>query len=140
MALSQSGPPHLRGQRYHTEHITMTFDLIGLFSSISLKQTKVCFECGCLSSLPTLLHLQVEVFVVEMQDPKSGVKGADQKLNVTIIPHVINGESRDSQHQMVAPLRDISPQKISPPISIILLQCFALDPFPGGVNMSTVAM
>jgi hypothetical protein len=49
---------------------------------------------------------QVEVFVVEMQDPKSGVKGADQKLNVTIIPHVINGES---QHQMVAPLRDISP-------------------------------
>lgn len=43
--------------------------------------------------------LQVEVFVVEMQDPKSGVKGADQKLNVTIIPHVINGES---QHQMVA--------------------------------------
>uniref|UniRef100_A0AAZ3RIQ2 Regulator of G protein signaling 9a n=1 Tax=Oncorhynchus tshawytscha TaxID=74940 RepID=A0AAZ3RIQ2_ONCTS len=34
----------------------------------------------------------VEVFVVEMQDPKSGVKGADQKLNVTIIPHVINGQ------------------------------------------------
>lgn len=61
--------------------------------------------------------LQVEVFVVEMQDPKSGVKGADQKLNVTIIPHVINGES---QHQMVAPLRDISPQTISPPISSIL--------------------
>uniref|UniRef100_A0A674AVV5 Regulator of G protein signaling 9a n=1 Tax=Salmo trutta TaxID=8032 RepID=A0A674AVV5_SALTR len=34
----------------------------------------------------------VEVFVVEMQDPKSGVKGADQKLNITIIPHVINGQ------------------------------------------------
>uniref|UniRef100_A0A6Q2Z8L7 RGS domain-containing protein n=1 Tax=Esox lucius TaxID=8010 RepID=A0A6Q2Z8L7_ESOLU len=35
---------------------------------------------------------QVEAFVVEMQDPKSGVKASDQKLNITSIPHVITGE------------------------------------------------
>ncbi|XP_055366617.1 regulator of G-protein signaling 9a isoform X2 [Betta splendens] len=29
--------------------------------------------------------------VVEMQDPKSGVRGSEQKLNVTSIPHVITG-------------------------------------------------
>uniref|UniRef100_A0A3P9MFW4 Regulator of G protein signaling 9a n=1 Tax=Oryzias latipes TaxID=8090 RepID=A0A3P9MFW4_ORYLA len=29
--------------------------------------------------------------VVEMQDPKTGVKGSEQKLNVTTIPHVIAG-------------------------------------------------
>uniref|UniRef100_A0A4W5MKE0 Uncharacterized protein n=1 Tax=Hucho hucho TaxID=62062 RepID=A0A4W5MKE0_9TELE len=61
----------------------------------------------------------VEAFVVEMQDPKSGVKGADQKLNITTIPYVINGESRDSQHQMAAPLRDISPKTIPPPPSLL---------------------
>lgn len=27
-----------------------------------------------------------------MQDPKSGVKGSEQKLSVTTIPHVIAGE------------------------------------------------
>uniref|UniRef100_A0A4W5MNE6 DEP domain-containing protein n=1 Tax=Hucho hucho TaxID=62062 RepID=A0A4W5MNE6_9TELE len=37
-------------------------------------------------------YLPVEAFVVEMQDPKSGVKGADQKLNITTIPYVINGQ------------------------------------------------
>uniref|UniRef100_A0A667WR86 Regulator of G protein signaling 9a n=1 Tax=Myripristis murdjan TaxID=586833 RepID=A0A667WR86_9TELE len=31
--------------------------------------------------------------VVEMQNPSSGVKGAEQKLNVTTIPHVIAGET-----------------------------------------------
>uniref|UniRef100_A0A3B4BFP7 RGS domain-containing protein n=1 Tax=Periophthalmus magnuspinnatus TaxID=409849 RepID=A0A3B4BFP7_9GOBI len=35
--------------------------------------------------------LQVEALVVEMQDTKSGVKGSEQKLNVTSIPHVITG-------------------------------------------------
>uniref|UniRef100_A0A8C6SEI6 Regulator of G protein signaling 9a n=1 Tax=Neogobius melanostomus TaxID=47308 RepID=A0A8C6SEI6_9GOBI len=30
--------------------------------------------------------------VVEMQDPKGGVKGSEQKLNVTSIPYVITGE------------------------------------------------
>uniref|UniRef100_A0A7N6A534 Regulator of G protein signaling 9a n=1 Tax=Anabas testudineus TaxID=64144 RepID=A0A7N6A534_ANATE len=30
--------------------------------------------------------------VVEMQDPNSGVKGSEQKLNVTCIPHVIAGK------------------------------------------------
>ncbi|KAJ0000671.1 hypothetical protein NQD34_005691 [Periophthalmus magnuspinnatus] len=36
--------------------------------------------------------LQVEALVVEMQDTKSGVKGSEQKLNVTSIPHVITGK------------------------------------------------
>ncbi|TKS92306.1 Regulator of G-protein signaling 9 [Collichthys lucidus] len=35
---------------------------------------------------------KLEATVVEMQDPKSGVKGSDQKLNVTTIPHVIAGK------------------------------------------------
>uniref|UniRef100_A0A3Q3RK98 Regulator of G protein signaling 9a n=1 Tax=Mastacembelus armatus TaxID=205130 RepID=A0A3Q3RK98_9TELE len=39
---------------------------------------------------PCLLNL--EAIVVEMQDPKNGVKGAEQKLNVTVIPHVIAGK------------------------------------------------
>lgn len=30
---------------------------------------------------------------MEMQDTKSGLKGSDQKLNVTTIPHVISGET-----------------------------------------------
>uniref|UniRef100_A0A8C1TGL1 Regulator of G protein signaling 9a n=1 Tax=Cyprinus carpio TaxID=7962 RepID=A0A8C1TGL1_CYPCA len=32
---------------------------------------------------------KLEATVVQMQDPSTGVKGTDQKLNVTIIPHVI---------------------------------------------------
>ncbi|KAM6957402.1 regulator of G-protein signaling 9a [Aplochiton taeniatus] len=35
---------------------------------------------------------KLETIVVEMQDPKSGVKGSEQKLNVTTIPHVIAGQ------------------------------------------------
>uniref|UniRef100_A0A8C5DW63 Regulator of G-protein signaling 9-like n=1 Tax=Gouania willdenowi TaxID=441366 RepID=A0A8C5DW63_GOUWI len=35
---------------------------------------------------------QLEAIMVEMQDPKSGVKGSEQKLNVTTIPHVIAGK------------------------------------------------
>ncbi|XP_062293970.1 regulator of G-protein signaling 9a [Scomber scombrus] len=35
---------------------------------------------------------KVEAIVVEMQDPSSGVKGSEQKLNVTTIPHVIAGK------------------------------------------------
>uniref|UniRef100_A0A8C1FWP6 Regulator of G protein signaling 9a n=1 Tax=Cyprinus carpio carpio TaxID=630221 RepID=A0A8C1FWP6_CYPCA len=35
---------------------------------------------------------KLEATVVQMQDPSTGVKGTDQKLNVTIIPHVITGE------------------------------------------------
>ncbi|TMS14760.1 Regulator of G-protein signaling 9 [Larimichthys crocea] len=35
---------------------------------------------------------KLEATVVEMQDPKSGVKGSEQKLNVTTIPHVIAGK------------------------------------------------
>uniref|UniRef100_A0A3Q1HUR2 Uncharacterized protein n=1 Tax=Anabas testudineus TaxID=64144 RepID=A0A3Q1HUR2_ANATE len=34
----------------------------------------------------------LEAIVVEMQDPNSGVKGSEQKLNVTCIPHVIAGK------------------------------------------------
>ncbi|XP_028267169.1 regulator of G-protein signaling 9a [Parambassis ranga] len=36
---------------------------------------------------------KLEAFVVEMQDPKNGVKGSDQKLNVTTIPHVLAGNA-----------------------------------------------
>lgn len=39
------------------------------------------------------LLFQLETIVVEMQDSKSGVKGSEQKLNVTTIPHVITGET-----------------------------------------------
>ncbi|KAF6732812.1 Regulator of G-protein signaling 9 [Oryzias melastigma] len=35
---------------------------------------------------------KLEAMVVEMQDPKAGVKGTEQKLNVTTIPHVIAGK------------------------------------------------
>uniref|UniRef100_A0A3P8W384 Regulator of G protein signaling 9a n=1 Tax=Cynoglossus semilaevis TaxID=244447 RepID=A0A3P8W384_CYNSE len=35
---------------------------------------------------------KLEALVVEMQDPKTGVKGSEQKLNVTTIPHVITGK------------------------------------------------
>lgn len=38
--------------------------------------------------------IQLEATVVEMQDTKSGVKGAEQKLNVTTIPHVITGNTK----------------------------------------------
>ncbi|XP_008284820.1 regulator of G-protein signaling 9-like [Stegastes partitus] len=34
---------------------------------------------------------KVEAIVVEMQDQKGGVKGSEQKLNVTTIPHVLAG-------------------------------------------------
>lgn len=32
--------------------------------------------------------------MVEMQDTKSGVKGSEQKLNVTMVPHVITGKKK----------------------------------------------
>ncbi|KAM6966550.1 regulator of G-protein signaling 9a [Tautogolabrus adspersus] len=35
---------------------------------------------------------KLEAIVVEMQDQKSGVKGSEQKLNVSTIPHVISGK------------------------------------------------
>lgn len=45
------------------------------------------------------LLFQLEAIVVEMQDSKSGVKGSEQKLNVTTIPHVITGETEtDNTH------------------------------------------
>ncbi|XP_063327119.1 regulator of G-protein signaling 9a [Pelmatolapia mariae] len=34
---------------------------------------------------------KLESILLEMQDPKSGVKGTEQKLNITTIPHVIAG-------------------------------------------------
>ncbi|XP_032444003.1 regulator of G-protein signaling 9a [Xiphophorus hellerii] len=34
---------------------------------------------------------KLDAIVVEMQDPKNGVKGSEQKLNVTTIPHAIAG-------------------------------------------------
>lgn len=36
--------------------------------------------------------LQVEALVLEMQDPKSGVKSQTQRLVITAIPHAITGE------------------------------------------------
>lgn len=41
---------------------------------------------------------QLEAIVVEMQDSKSGVKGSEQKLNVTTIPHVITGETETDKN------------------------------------------
>uniref|UniRef100_A0A672FWC0 Regulator of G protein signaling 9a n=1 Tax=Salarias fasciatus TaxID=181472 RepID=A0A672FWC0_SALFA len=38
------------------------------------------------------MSFTMEAFVVEMQDPKNGIKGSEQKLNVTTIPHVIAGK------------------------------------------------
>uniref|UniRef100_A0A6Q2Y3E6 Regulator of G protein signaling 9b n=1 Tax=Esox lucius TaxID=8010 RepID=A0A6Q2Y3E6_ESOLU len=38
------------------------------------------------------MEMASSAFVVEMQDPKSGVKASDQKLNITSIPHVITGQ------------------------------------------------
>ncbi|XP_066499070.1 regulator of G-protein signaling 9a isoform X3 [Hoplias malabaricus] len=35
---------------------------------------------------------KLELMVLEMQNPKSGVKSSEQKLNVTSIPHVIAGQ------------------------------------------------
>uniref|UniRef100_H2TXR8 Regulator of G protein signaling 9a n=1 Tax=Takifugu rubripes TaxID=31033 RepID=H2TXR8_TAKRU len=35
---------------------------------------------------------KLEAMMVEMQDTKSGIKGSEQKLNVTTIPHVISGK------------------------------------------------
>ncbi|XP_061703451.1 regulator of G-protein signaling 9a [Syngnathoides biaculeatus] len=35
---------------------------------------------------------KLDAIVVEMQDPKSGLKGSEQKLNFTTIPHVIAGK------------------------------------------------
>ncbi|KAM4717305.1 regulator of G-protein signaling 9a [Anableps anableps] len=36
---------------------------------------------------------KLDAIVVEMQDPKGGVKGSEQKLNVTTIPHAITGSN-----------------------------------------------
>lgn len=53
----------------------------------------------CLSSLGLqkkswiFLYFQLEAMVVEMQAAANGVKGSEQKLNVTTIPHVIAGET-----------------------------------------------
>lgn len=44
--------------------------------------------------------IQLEVIMVEMQDTKSGVKGSEQKLNVTSIPHVVTGKKK-TQKQIV---------------------------------------
>lgn len=48
---------------------------------------------GDKNDMKYIFHLQLEALVVEMQDPKTGVKGSEQKLNVTTIPHVITGEN-----------------------------------------------
>lgn len=41
---------------------------------------------------------QLEAIMVEMQDTKSGVKGSEQKLNVTTIPHVVTGKKKKTFH------------------------------------------
>uniref|UniRef100_A0A672FVE9 Regulator of G protein signaling 9a n=1 Tax=Salarias fasciatus TaxID=181472 RepID=A0A672FVE9_SALFA len=57
----------------------------GLFLSLWYKHNMSCMS---------MKHQQIrmEAFVVEMQDPKNGIKGSEQKLNVTTIPHVIAGK------------------------------------------------
>ncbi|XP_037545245.1 regulator of G-protein signaling 9-like [Nematolebias whitei] len=39
---------------------------------------------------------KLEAIVVEMQDPRGGVKGSVQKLNVTTIPHAVVGETNSN--------------------------------------------
>uniref|UniRef100_A0AAZ1XUQ0 RGS domain-containing protein n=1 Tax=Oreochromis aureus TaxID=47969 RepID=A0AAZ1XUQ0_OREAU len=41
------------------------------------------------------LKPMLESILLEMQDPKIGVKGTEQKLNISTIPHVIAGECND---------------------------------------------
>lgn len=54
------------------------------------------------------LYFQLEAMVVEMQNATNGVKGSEQKLNVTTIPHVIAGETEtrnaDSSKKVPQPL------------------------------------
>lgn len=49
---------------------------------------------GWMAKLCFLPCFQLEAIMVEMQDTKNGVKGSEQKLNVTTIPHVISGETK----------------------------------------------
>lgn len=49
---------------------------------------------GWMAKLCFLPFFQLEAIMVEMQDTKSGIKGSEQKLNVTTIPHVISGETK----------------------------------------------
>lgn len=41
----------------------------------------------------SVVCFKLEAIVVEMHDPKNGVKGSVQKLNVTTIPHAVAGEN-----------------------------------------------
>ena len=63
-----------------------------------MKQIQIVFDLLSLSHGCLCCRVQVEAFVVEMQDPKTGVKGTEQKLNVTTIPHVITGKTRHRHH------------------------------------------
>uniref|UniRef100_A0AAZ1XCP7 Regulator of G protein signaling 9a n=1 Tax=Oreochromis aureus TaxID=47969 RepID=A0AAZ1XCP7_OREAU len=51
------------------------------------------FHRPSLLLLFSFIHLcfQLESILLEMQDPKIGVKGTEQKLNISTIPHVIAG-------------------------------------------------
>lgn len=50
--------------------------------------------------------------MVEMQDSKSGVKGSEQKLNVTTIPHVITGET-ETDKNVYTHLKESTPSSCS---------------------------
>lgn len=73
------------------------------------------------------LHFQLEATVVEMQDPKTGVKGSEQKLNVTTIPHVIAGEAHKhpKEHQGLGVLTyRTGPEEVNRSISQVQVQPF----------------
>lgn len=58
---------------------------------------------------------QVEAVVLEMQDPKTGVKSQTQRLVITTIPHAITGEIIKNGcrlHQLVLLLKKESLQKV----------------------------
>lgn len=58
------------------------------------------------------LLFQLEAIVVEMQDSKSGVKGSEQKLNVTTIPHVITGETETDKNMWTHIYREARKQTV----------------------------
>lgn len=79
-------------------------EMISLFTEENRK--KIHFTIVYLVAMLLSFCFQLEAIVVEMQ---SGVKGSEQKLNVTTIPHVVAG--------MIQFLKDLNRFKVHRPVS-----------------------
>lgn len=79
-------------------------EMISLFTEENRK--KIHFTIVYLVAMLLSFCFQLEAIVVEMQ---SGVKGSEQKLNVTTIPHVVAG--------MMQFLKDLNRFKVHRPVS-----------------------